>query len=74
MIDEKTGKQTTRDITPKESVWWKYEQIFTDNHSWLDEKQKEVYMKFKFGEEYPITDTSYRRVWTKPITTYATEL
>ena len=71
MIDEKTGKQTTRDITPKESVWFKYEQLFTDNHNWLTEEQKKVLMKFKFGEEYVDTDTSYRRVWTKPITTYA---
>jgi len=72
VIDEKTGQQKTRDITPKESVWWKYEQLFTDNHKWLDKKQKEVYLKFKFGEEYSLTDTPYRRVWTKPITTYAT--
>ena len=27
--------------------------------------------QFKFGEEYGSVDTSYRRVWTKPITTYA---
>jgi len=71
MIDEKTGQQKTRDITPKESVWYKYEQLFTANHTWLSEEQKQVLMKFKFGEEYGDTDTSYRRVWTKPITTYA---
>jgi len=28
-------------------------------------------MQFKFGEEYENVDTPYRRVWTKPITTYA---
>jgi len=71
MIDEKTGQQKTRDITPKESVWYRYEQLFTANHSWLNEKQKEVLMRFKFGEEYEDIDTAYRRVWTKPITTYA---
>ena len=65
------GQQKTRDITPKESVWYKYEQLFTANHTWLSEEQKQVLMKFKFGEEYGDTDTSYRRVWTKPITTYA---
>ena len=32
MIDEKTGKQTQRPIKPEESVWYKYEQLFTDNY------------------------------------------
>tara|TARA_R100000664_G_scaffold34218_1_gene55199 strand:+ start:11038 stop:12261 length:1224 start_codon:yes stop_codon:yes gene_type:complete len=71
MIDEKTGQQKTRDITPKESVWYRYEQLFTDNHKWIEGEQNNIYSRFKFGEEYSDTDTSYRRVWTKPITTYA---
>ena len=37
----------------------------------MDPHQYSQLMKFKFGEEYKESDTPYRRVWTKPITTYA---
>ena len=40
MIDKTTGKQKQRAIKPKESVWYKYEQIFTDNYSILSDKYK----------------------------------
>ena len=71
MIDE-NGNQTQRPIQPKESVWFKYEQIFTDNYNSVSDEYKEFLLKFK-QEEYPnIKNEAYRRVWTKPISTYAT--
>jgi glycosyltransferase involved in cell wall biosynthesis len=71
VIDENTRQQTTRNITPKESVWYKYEQIFTDNYSTISPEYKEFLMKFT-QDEYPdIANEPYRRVWTKPISTYA---
>jgi intein/homing endonuclease len=71
-IDPKTGQQTVRNITPKESVWFEYEKIFTDNYSIVSDEYKNFLMKFT-QEEYPnVNNEPYRRVWTKPISTYAT--
>lgn len=71
MIDEKTGQQTQRPIKPQESVWFQYEKIFTDNYRTVSPEYKEFLLKFK-NEEYPnVENEPYRRVWTKPISTYA---
>ena len=72
MINQETGEQTNRKITPKESVWFKYEKIFTNDYDIVDEKYKKYLMEFN-EEEYTddFNNLNYRRVWTKPITTYA---
>lgn len=71
VIDQNTGEQKTRPITPMESVWYKYEQIFTDNYQTVSPEYKDFLMKFT-QDEYPnIANEAYRRVWTKPISTYA---
>ena len=71
IIDESTGQQNVRNITPKESVWYKYEQIFTDNYTSVSPEYRDFLMKFT-QDEYPnIANEPYRRVWTKPISTYA---
>jgi len=70
-IDSVTKEQKTRPITPRESVWFKYEQIFTDNYQTISPEYKEFLMKFS-QEEFPnVANEPYRRVWTKPISTYA---
>lgn len=71
MIDRETGNQTQRPIKPKESVWYKYEKIFTDDYRSVSEEYKNFLLEFK-EEEYPdVMNEPYRRVWTKPITSYA---
>jgi glycosyltransferase involved in cell wall biosynthesis len=71
MIDPKTGEQTQRPIKPMESVWYKYEQIFTDNYSSVSEGYKKHLLTFS-KDEYPdVANEPYRRVWTKPVSTYA---
>lgn len=72
MVDSKTGKRKQRPILPKESVWYKYEQIFTDNYNIVSPEYKDHLLKFKKGEFDGIENEPYRRVWTKPISTYAT--
>jgi glycosyltransferase involved in cell wall biosynthesis len=70
-IDEKTGQQTQRPIKPQESVWYQYEKIFTDDYRTVSPEYKDFLLKFK-NEEYPDIDNEpYRRVWTKPISSYA---
>jgi hypothetical protein len=71
-IDPKTGKQTQRKIKPEESVWYKYEKIFTDNYTTVSEKYKNHLLTFEKGEYDGVENEPYRRVWTKPITTYGT--
>jgi glycosyltransferase involved in cell wall biosynthesis len=70
-IDPKTGKEIRRDILPHETVWARYEEIFTDNYKYISEDYKKFLLNFK---ELPYDDINetYRRVWTKPVTSYAT--
>ena len=71
VIDRATGKQKQRPIKPEESVWYKYEKIFTSNYDIVSKEYKDFLMKFE-NKEYPdVANEPYRRVWTKPITTYA---
>jgi len=70
-VDQVTGKQKQRPIKPIESVWYKYEQIFTNNHGTLDEDYKKELLGFKKKSITGDLNSTYRRVWTKPITTYA---
>jgi glycosyltransferase involved in cell wall biosynthesis len=70
-INKETGQQTTRQIKPKESVWFEYEKIFTNDYKSVSPEYKDFLMSFK-QEEYPnVANEAYRRVWTKPISTYA---
>jgi arabinogalactan endo-1,4-beta-galactosidase len=70
-MDQSTGKQTNRPILPHESVWYKYEQIFTDNYNIVDGDYKKELLSFKKKTISGDLNSTYRRVWTKPITTYA---
>lgn len=71
-INQTTGERKQRPIKPEETVWVRYEEIFTNNYSIIDEGYKNFLNQFK-DEEYPNPTTlPYRRVWTKHINTYAT--
>jgi len=71
MIDQKTGEQKQRPIKPKESVWYQYEKIFTDDYNILSEDYKKFLLSFENEEYDNVSNEPYRRVWTKPITSYA---
>jgi len=71
-IDKMTGEQRTRNIKPTESVWYEYEKIFTDDYKTVSQEYKDFLMKFEPNSEYNnVSNEAYRRVWTKPISTYA---
>jgi len=71
-IDQNTGEQRTRTIRPMESVWYQYERIFTDDYKTVSPEHKEFLMKFIPNSEFEgVKNEPYRRVWTKPISTYA---
>ncbi len=71
-IDPKTNQQTKRPITPMESVWYQYEKIFTDNYKTVSPEYKEHLLRFTKNEFKGVENEPYRRVWTKPISSYAT--
>ena len=71
-IDQSTGEQKTRAIKPIESVWYQYEKIFTDDYKIVSPEYKDFLMKFIPNAEFEnVSNEPYRRVWTKPISTYA---
>jgi glycosyltransferase involved in cell wall biosynthesis len=68
-----TGQVTSRKIKPEESVWSKYEKLFTDDHKLLNEGIVKNLNKYSrdLDEMTNFDNQPYRRVWTKPITSYA---
>jgi len=70
-INSETKEQKQRPIKPHETVWARYEEIFTNNYKLVSEKQKEFLLNYTnepyTGEESPF----YTRVWTQPVTSYA---
>jgi glycosyltransferase involved in cell wall biosynthesis len=70
-INAQTGEQKSRPIKPLETVWYRYEQIVTTNHSMMSADYKEFLMKFKEDNSVNFPDEYYQRVWTRPVTSYA---
>jgi glycosyltransferase involved in cell wall biosynthesis len=72
-IDRNTGQQRTRKIKPEESVWVRYEEMFTKNYQNIDENYVNDLKRYdrEWDEDTKEKTKNYRRVWTKPITTYA---
>lgn len=69
-INKNTGEQKQRSIKPEETVWAKYEEIFTSNYKYINEDYKSSLLKYKETEIFE-NPTHYHRVWTKPVTSYA---
>ena len=70
-IDSQTNQQRNRPIKPNETVWYKYEKIFTDNYSVISDEYK-TYLNSFTDTPYDDVNEPYRRRWTKEINSYAT--
>jgi glycosyltransferase involved in cell wall biosynthesis len=70
-INQQTGQRTQRPIRPEETVWVKYEQIFTDNYKIITPKYKTYLETFTENDYLGVENENYVRVWTRPVTTYA---
>ena len=70
-VNKRTGEQKQRPIKPDETVWARYEEIFTDNYKMVDDNHKQYLMKFSEEEYKSDILPFYNRVWTKPVTSYA---
>lgn len=69
-INKTTGQVTQRPIQPHETVWSKYEQIFTSGYKVLDNNYKNFLLSY-VQSDYPSMDVPYVRRWTQDITKYA---
>lgn len=70
-VDPQTKQIKQRNIKPEETTWYRYEKIFTNDYQALDENYKKFLQSFR-QIEYNDIDLPYRRRWTLPITSYAT--
>ena len=70
-INQQTGEQKKRDIKPHETVWYKYEQVFTDNYKLISPEYHNFLMRFKEEDDTQYSHEFYKRVWTRPIQQYA---
>ena len=70
-INKTTGQIRTRPIKPEETVWFKYEKIFTNDYKTLDPNYSnylKTWSQTPFPNEF---DQSYVRRWTMDINKYA---
>jgi glycosyltransferase involved in cell wall biosynthesis len=70
-INKDSGQKTQRPIKPEETVWVKYEQIFTDNYKIITSKYKEYLDTFVENDYSGVEKENYVRVWTRPVNSYA---
>ena len=70
-INKETGQQTQRPIKPQETVWVRYEEIFTNNYKIISPEYKTFLDKFQEGDYPAIQNENYVRVWTRPVDSYA---
>jgi glycosyltransferase involved in cell wall biosynthesis len=70
-INKQTGEQKQRPIQPHETVWAKYEEIFTNRYQIITPEYKVFLDKFIEQPFENEKNENYRRVWTKDITQYA---
>ena len=70
-INAETKEQIKRDIKPEETVWYKYENIFTDNGKLISPEYQQFLLKFKEEDYSQFSDEYYHRIWTRPVQTYA---
>ena len=70
-INKETGEQKQRPIKPEETIWVRYEEIFTNNYKIITPEYKLFLDKFEEGEYPAIKNENYVRVWTRPVEQYA---
>ena len=70
-IDRQTNEVNERPIKPKESVWYRYEKMLTDDYKIISPEYKEFLEMFLNNVDYPnVENEHYRRCWTKDIDHY----
>lgn len=70
-INHETGEVTTRNMLPKETVWYRYETCITDNYRICSPDYQKFLNMFIPEAQYPnVHNEGYKRCWTKDINNY----
>ena len=69
-INQETQERRVRPIKPMETVWYKYEEIFTDNYKSVDDLYRLNLHNFT-ESNFDASNKKYLRVWTQPVGKYA---
>ena len=64
------GHVEVRDMPYEMTCWGEFERIFTDNYKTVSEEYKNFLLRFIPQLDFDAGE-HYRRIWTKPITSYA---
>jgi len=66
------GREVTRKILPHETIWTKFEEIFTNNYSICSPEYTEYLKKYTKNDflSNPVSELDYLRRWTLPLTQY----
>ena len=70
-INKQTGEQKRRPIKPEETVWKKYEEIFTNKYKLISPEYINFLDRFTEEDDSKFSNEFYRRVWTRPVQSYA---
>ena len=70
-IVDQNGQMTSRPIEPKESVWYRYEKMLTDNYKTVSPEYQQFLESFIVDADYPNHEAEgYHRCWTKDMDHY----
>jgi glycosyltransferase involved in cell wall biosynthesis len=70
-INKQTGEQKQRPIRPEETVWKKYEEVFTNKYKLISPDYIKFLDNFAEEDDSRFSNEFYRRVWTRPVQSYA---
>ena len=71
-LDKNGNIVGTRPIKPEESVWYRYEQIVTDNYKIVSPNYRNFLFQFLPNIDYPLVNNEpYKRQWTIDVNNYA---
>jgi glycosyltransferase involved in cell wall biosynthesis len=70
-LNKQTGEQKQRPIKPEETVWVRYEEIFTNNYKIVSPEYKQFLDNFGDSVYPDLENENYVRVWTRPVDSYA---
>jgi len=70
-INSQTGEHKKRDILPHETVWARYEEIFTQKYVTVSSDYKKYLLQYSKENFENAINEAYVRVWTQPVTSYA---
>lgn len=71
IINQETHQTSERPIKPRESVWYRYEKMLTNDYKIVSKEYQEFLEMFLNNVQYPnVENEHYKRCWTKDIDHY----